>query len=168
MAKKKEKKATAEALRRKSYPSGRKDLPGPTDNLILWINGPSNIHEMMSEEQSKVRSKIDRLERDIRSFSTKTVKGKEYWYQWNDNGWKYMGAADPRIKTRAKIKHLQGQLKGIQKRFESKILKRMGKHAIVDKSQLRPRRYDDTLSISKVIRQVQQLEISGRITPKER
>lgn len=137
--------ASARALRKKSYP--RKDPPesSGTDNLAIWIGGNeagsswyesrTNFEELRDDKLRKIKNAIEGLEGTIKRHHIKIVKGRKYWYLWDQGKHRSQGSAengDPREQYRKKIKQLQEKHAQLKKNIQSCIIKKFGDHLVLN------------------------------------
>lgn len=135
---------SAKALRKKSYP--RKDPPesSGTDNLAIWVGGNeveyswnsiTKFDDLMNDKLRKIDNAIEGLETTIKRHHIKTIKGRKYWYLWDQGKHLSQGSAengDPREQYRKKIKALQEKHARLKKNIQSCIIKKFGEHLVLD------------------------------------
>lgn len=115
-------------------------------NLAIWVNGakPSygweddsvTYKQLVNQKLAPARRKADKLQKTIDSHHIKKIKGREYWYLWEDGRWSSRGSAengsDPRKEIIAERDKL---LKAIAKEEEKLLgcfVKEQDGHVVLD------------------------------------
>lgn len=134
--------------KKKSYPSSRSPGSSGTDNLnnlAIWVGGNetgsswcsdrTNFEELRNDKLREYTHEIEKLEDTIRRHHKKKVKGREYWYFWDQGKHHSRGSVkngDPREPFRKKIKDLQAKHDQRKKDIPSCIVKKFGDHLVLD------------------------------------
>lgn len=132
--------------KRKSYPSKDPPESSGTDNLAIWVGGndtggsswfndKTNFEELRDDKLRKIKNAMEGLEDTIKRHHIKTVKGRKYWYLWDQGKHRSQGSAengDPREQYRKKIKVLQEKHDQLKKNIQSCIVKKFGDHLVLN------------------------------------
>ena len=118
-----------------SYPDQISRILEDLDNLGIWINGNSywcGIEDYISEKVSELENRKRDLERQLKRYHTKTVKGKKYWYKAENGKWIYLGKEDPTQDLRKEIEKLKRRIERTRDDICSCIVHEAGDHLIIN------------------------------------
>lgn len=113
----------------------------------------------MDDKLREYTREIEKLEDVIKQHHLKTVKGRKYWYLWDQGKYHSRGSAengDPREPFRKKIKVLQAKHDQRKKDIPTCIVKKFGDHLVLDvqlfKKFVDKKLPKDAVMVSKIIR----------------
>lgn len=115
--------------------------------LAIWVDGNGHsygsdtLKGRIYEAESDLDSEIRSLQDQLHSFSKKPRRGREYWYQWINGAWKYVGAVDakhdPRTGIESRIGALRQDKRVSRDLIKSCVIKELGKHLLIDMEKFR-------------------------------
>lgn len=123
---------------KKSYPQKPGDPAPRVDNLGLWIGAASSgwddecLEGHIFKKLEPYDNQIRRIERELTSFHTKNVKGKEYLYRVEGGSWIYVGKEDPRPGMREQKAALEAEKNKIRADMQLCVKKKIREHLVID------------------------------------
>lgn len=126
----------------KGYPSRSSMAWRVSDNAALWIDGQTDLDEIIRESARQFEGQVYHQQQAINHINTKTVKGKIYFYMWNMETQKhdYKGREDPTPAYRVRIKEIQAQAKARELELRSGVITKINSHYIIDLSKIKFKR----------------------------
>lgn len=130
------------ASRNETLPAQEDELVQLPDNLAIWVDGnghsygPDTLQGRVYVRESNITDDIKELERQFHSFSKKKRRGREYWYQWDNGSWKYVGPVDarhdPREDIETRIEARREHRQRTKELMKSCVIKELGNHLLID------------------------------------
>jgi len=113
------------------------------DNVAIWVHGAGGsygrdtLQGRIYVREHNIDEDIRGLERQLSSFSKKLRRGREYWYQWLNGSWKYIGPVngkhDPRTPIEEKIEARKEHRQRTRELMESCVIKELSQdHLLID------------------------------------
>lgn len=121
------------------------DYMEAVNNMAIWIdaNGSdyswshrTRFDEYVQEKLRPMHEEVSNIQEQIDRHHIKTIKGRKYWYQWEDGKWTSRGTAegkeDPRTPLKDKRAKLEEKIKALENDIRSCVVKKSGKHLVID------------------------------------
>ena len=106
-----------------NYPSKKNlkiDQRFNTDNLVVLINGKHILNNHLMNKKEYLNSKILKIEIDFKRITTKTVKGRTYYYIWNYQEGKYKSIGNQK-KYELEGKRVKKEIKKLKEDYKKNV-----------------------------------------------
>lgn len=106
----------------------------------LWINGAggelidNSLEYYVCQKRNALRRDISVLRQKASRYHTKKIKNNVYWYFVENGKWKFVGKEDPRPDIMRQVAEIETRIKPLEERMRSCIIKKIGRHLVVDLS----------------------------------
>lgn len=116
-------------------------------NQAIWVNGAkmsygwgswesnSPFADLKREALEELRDRTVLVNELIKRHHKKKIKGREYWYLWEDGKWISRGSVekgDPRETFFKELSTLKKKIDKLEKNIATTIIKKYGDHLVMD------------------------------------